>query len=420
MSIQGRVLFISYNGMLDPLGQSQVIPYLKELSRAGVQFTLLSFERPAALSSNGAAKRDALREQLAAEGIDWHALRYHQKPSLPATVYDVLHGLRYAKRLVRRDKIEMVHARSHIPAAIALRLKRRFGVKMIFDLRGLMADEYVDANHWRQGGVRYRITKRMEHRALARADGIVTLTQGIWPIIKSWDALRDREVIHEVVPCCADLELFKFSQEDRARRRKELRLENRLVVVYSGSIDGWYLTENMADFFAALKKRKPEAHFLWLTPSRHDRIRNVMHARGIEEKDYSVLATTTADVPSYLSASDAGLAFIKPCFSKLASSPTKYAEYLACGLPLIINCGIGDSDTLVTTEKTGVLVPEFNQAAYESAIAALEYFVVHSEQTRRRNREVAERLFDVRRVGVERYAHLYESVLGTALPQKSP
>ena len=138
-----------------------------------------------------------------------------------------------------------------------------------------------------------------------------------------------------------------------------------------------------------------------------------MRTRGIEEADYTVLAANPTDVPSYLSASDAGLAFIKPCFSKLASSPTKYAEYLACGLPLIINCGIGDSDTLVTREKTGVLVGEFNQAAYQSAIAELEDFVLHPEQTRRRAREVAERLFDVRRVGVERYAHLYESVLGT-------
>src|SRR5712691_9546109 len=128
MSLAGkRVLYISYNGMLDPLGQSQVLPYLRQLSKLGIRFTLLSFERAAAFSSEGAAKRAELRGQLAAEGIDWHALRYHQKPSLPATMYDVRHGLRYAKRLARRDQIEMVHARSHIPAAIALRLKRRFG-----------------------------------------------------------------------------------------------------------------------------------------------------------------------------------------------------------------------------------------------------------------------------------------------------
>ena len=58
-----------------------------------------------------------------------------------ATVYDVVAGVRYTSKLVRRDGIEMVHARSHIPATIALALKKRFGIKMIFDLRGLMADD---------------------------------------------------------------------------------------------------------------------------------------------------------------------------------------------------------------------------------------------------------------------------------------
>jgi glycosyltransferase involved in cell wall biosynthesis len=399
--------------MLDPLGQSQVIPYLKELSRQGVQFTLLSFERDQAYTPAGVAQCEELRRELAITGIDWHWLRYHKSPSLPATFYDVVAGIRSGGRLVRDKQIEMVHARSHIPATIGLRLKRRLGVKMIFDVRGLMADEYFDAGHWRKESTPYRITKAMERRVLAAADGIVTLTERIWPIINEWDGLRDRHVAHEVVPCCADLELFKFNQSDRERRRRELGLDGRFVVVYSGSIGGWYLTEEMADFFAVLLKEKPRAHALWLTTGNHDQLRTLMQTRGIEEANYTVVAATSTDVPSYLSASDAGLAFIKPCFSKLASSPTKYAEYLACGLPLIINCGIGDSDTLITREKTGVLVGEFNQAAYQSAIAELENFVVDPEQTRQRNREVAERLFDVRRVGVERYSHLYESVLGT-------
>jgi len=400
--------------MLDPLGQSQVIPYLKELSRQGVQFTLLSFERDQAYTPAGLAQCEELRRELAVTGIDWHWLRYHKWPSLPATFYDVLAGIRYAGRLVSSKQIELVHARSYIPVAIALRLKRRFGAKVIFDVRGLMADEYFDAGHWRKESLPYRITKAMERRALAAADGVVTLTERIWPIINTWDGLRDRSVAREVVPCCADLELFKFNQSDRERRRRELALDGRLVVVYSGSIGGWYLTEEMADFFSVLLKEKPEAHALWLTTGDHDQLRTLMRARGIEERDYTVAAAATADVPSYLSASDAGLAFIKPCFSKLASSPTKYAEYLACGLPLIINQGIGDSDTLITREKTGVLVRDFSQTEYRSAIAAIEDFVGQPEPVRRRGREVAERLFDVRRVGVERYAHLYESVLGTS------
>lgn len=406
-----RVLYISYNGMLDPLGQSQVIPYLKELSRAGVQFTLLSFERPDAYTREGIERCEELRRELATSGIDWHWLRYHKTPTLPATSYDVLAGIRYGSRLMRRKQIEMVHARSHIPATIALRLKRRFDVKMIFDVRGLMADEYVDAGHWQKDSIPYRITKAVEGRALASADGVVTLTERIWPLINRWDGLRDRSVAHEVVPCCADLELFRFSQKDRDRRRTELALHDRFAVVYSGSIDGWYLTESMADFFVALQRRRRNAYFLWLTPARHERVHELMRARGTSENDYTVLASSSRDVPSYLSTADAGLAFIKPCFSKLASSPTKYAEYLGCGLPLIINEGVGDSDALITREKVGALVRDFNELEYANAAGIIESFAGDPEQTRRRTREVAERLFDVRRIGAERYARLYKTVL---------
>lgn len=406
-----RVLYISYNGMLDPLGQSQVIPYLKELSRAGIRFTLLSFERDQAFTAEGVAQCSALRQELAESEIDWHWLRYHKTPSLPATGYDVWAGTRYAGRLIRRKQIEMVHARSHIPAAIALRLKRRFGVKMVFDVRGLMAEEYADAGHWRQNSIPYRITKALEGRALAASDGVVTLTERIWPVIKNWESLRNREVAHEVVPCCADLELFSFSQDDRMRRRAELGLKDRFVIVYSGSIDGWYLTESMADFFVTMRKENPAAHFLWLTPTRHERVHDLMKARGLGVPDYTVLASASRDVPSYLSAAEAGLAFIKPCFSKQASSPTKYAEYLGCGLPLIINQGVGDSDILITGEKTGALVRNLDEAEYAQAASIIAGLVGEPEQTRRHAREVAERLFDVRRIGTERYVRLYEKVL---------
>ncbi len=405
------MLFISYNGMLDPLGQSQVIPYLRELGKRGVLFTLLSFERAAAFGPDGPNRYEELRQSLAADDIEWHWLRYHQKPSLPATSYDVLAGTHYAKRLVRRNAIEMVHARSHIPAAIALALKRRFRLKMIFDVRGLMAEEYVDAAHWRMGSIPYRLTKAVERRALAVSDGIVTLTEKIWPLIRDWDGLRGRQVIHEVIPCCADLQLYKFSCEERARRRAELNLGSRFTIVYSGSIDGWYLTDKMVEFFAIVLRRRPSAHFLWLTPGSHERVRSLMRTRGIADKNYTVLTAAPRDVPSYLSACDAGVAFIKPCFSKLASSPTKYAEYLACGLPLIINAGIGDSDVLVARDKVGVLVSDFNEVEYTRSFTFIEEFVSDAEQARGHTRAVAEKLFDLRGVGIERYASLYEKVL---------
>jgi len=399
-----RVLFISYNGMLEPLGQTQVLPYLRELAKRGVKFTLLSFEREKAFNAEGQRACEELKRELSTQGIEWHWLRYHRRPTLPATVYDVFAGIRYASRLVRRNKIELVHARSHIPATIALALKRKFGIKMIFDVRGLMAEEYVDANHWPEGGLRYRITKATERRIFAATDAVVTLTERIWPIIKEWDGLRGRDVRHAVVPCCVDLSKFKFNEQERARLRAGLNLGERLTLVYSGSLDGWYLTEQMADFFASMVRKRNDAHLLWLTMGSRERVRQLMSARGISEENFSIHSVAPKEMPSYLAAGDVGISFIKRCFSKLASSPTKNGEYLACGLPIVINTGIGDSDAL-----SAILIDDFSERDFDAAWTAIEA-AVNDPNVRTKARAVAEEVFDLETVGAERYAHLYKSV----------
>ncbi|HZE73258.1 MAG TPA: glycosyltransferase family 4 protein [Pyrinomonadaceae bacterium] len=413
--IESRVLFISYNGMLDPLGQSQVLPYLRVLAAQGIRFTLLSFERPPAFTAEGKARRNKLKLEIASENIQWHALPYHQTPSLPATAYDVLQGIRVARHLIDQNQIELVHARSHIPATIALGLKKLCGVKMIFDVRGLMAEEYVEANHWRKESLAYRVTKFIERRALAAADGVVTLTERIWPVIREWDGLRGRNVVHEVVPCCADLEKFCFRVDDRNKRRAELNLEGRLTIVYSGSIGGWYLTREMADFFLEVLRQRPDAHFLWLTAGHPELIERIMSDKGIEGTSYTVMNVQSADMPSYLSAADAGIAFYKPGPSKLATSPVKVTEYLACGLPVILNEGVGDSDAILNHSRAGVLVSKFESSEYARAWNEMECLIA-DEDTRERARELAQSRFDLHGVGAARYRRLYARVFASNEP----
>lgn len=411
MSLEGRrVLFISYNGMLEPLGQTQVLPYLRDLAKRGVKFTLLSFEKSRAFTPDGQRECAELKKELLDNGIEWHWLRYHQKPSLPATIFDVLAGIRYASRLVQQNRVELVHARSYIPATIALALKRKFGIKMIFDVRGLMAEEYVDAGHWPKGGLRYRLTKATERRLFAATDAVVTLTERIWPIIKEWNGLKDRDVHHSVIPCCVDLSSFRFNEDARARLRAELKLGHRFTFVYSGSLDGWYLTEEMADFFASVVRKRKDAHLLWLTTGSSERVRQLMTARGISEDHFSIRAVAPKEMPSYLAAGDIGLSFIKRCFSKLASSPTKNGEYLACGLPILINSGIGDSDVLVNESQAAISINDFNDREFDDAWAAIQK-LVNDPNIKAKARVAAEQAFSLDTVGAERYARLYEALL---------
>ena len=104
---------------------------------------------------------------------------------------------------------------------------------------------------------------------------------------------------------------------------------------------------------------------------------------------------------------DAGLAFIKPSLSKSASSPTKAAEYLAAGLPVITNRGIGDLDEIICAEGAGVAVTEFSDDAYREA--ARQLAVLLADKTLpTRCVAAARKYFDLERIGWTRYRAVYE------------
>ena len=128
------------------------------------------------------------------------------------------------------------------------------------------------------------------------------------------------------------------------------------------------------------------------------------------ERDYLVRQISPLEMPRYLQAADVAVSLIKPCYSKQSSSPTKMAEYLAAGLPVICNTGIGDLDELVETDRVGVLLHEFNETSYLRALAEVEA-LLHDPDLPARCRASAAARFDLTHVGGARYRRLYEQLL---------
>jgi glycosyltransferase involved in cell wall biosynthesis len=408
--MQTRTLYICYFGLREPLVQTQVLPYLRELVAAGVGVDLLTFEsRPAGGWPAGSLSESGRR--LADEGIGWFRLPYHKRPSLPATAYDVGRGAICAARLFRERDTDLVHARSHVAAVMAAAVKRLTGRPFVFDIRGFLPEEYVDAGVWSPGGLPFRVAKLAERRLLDSADGFVVLTEKAREVLFGGRETDGRGRPVEVIPCCVDLRRFRAaSAADRDDVREELGLSGRRVVSYVGALGGWYLTEEMADFFAAARAQDPSTFALILTQSPPELIEPLLRARGLSDEHFLVRRAAPERVPFYLRAADLAISFIKPCYSKLSSSPTKLAEYLASGLPVVCNAGVGDVDALVEGERVGVVVRELSGEAYRAALGAAE--VLRRDPGRPpRCRAAAERHFDLRRVGGERYRRLYERVL---------
>lgn len=358
------ILYISYNGATEPIFHSQVLPYMRELVACGEEIVLLTFERP---DGRVPKQLQDLRRVMEEAGIHWVSLTYHKWPPVLSTAYDILRGVIAAERALRRFPIGAVHARSYVPGVIAWLVTRWRHVKFLFDMRGMMADEYVDGGLLRRGGMLYRFIKRIEEYLLSAADEIVVLTENIREVL-SYHVSGHQGSLGPitVIPCCVDVNHFRPVGARRNDQGKGIQL------VYVGSVGTWYCLEEMAEFFKAWRANKPEAHWLILSQSDHGTIRTVLEAKGIPEDEVTIQAMPYETLPQSLAHGDVGIAFIVPTFSKRASCPTKLGEYLACGLPVVINAGIGDTQALVERHRVGVVVKDFSPLAYASAVEELD------------------------------------------------
>ena len=392
-----RVLYISYDGALDPLGQSQVVPYLEGLSALGHTFSLLTFEKPTRWGRE--ARRLAMEARLRAAGVRWHPLPYHKRPPVASTAWDLLGGLRASAAIIRRDRTELVHARSYPSSLIALRLRRKLGIPFLFDMRGLYAEERVDGGLWPPDGRVYRLVKRLEAAFLREAAGVITLTHASEPIVSSLMGQAGTGAPLAVIPTSVDLEHFRPVPPGTRP----------FTLAYVGSVGTWYLLDEMMQFGKAVLDLDGEARLLFLTNDGTGAVRQAAAAAGVVPERLTVKEVDYESVPAALHDVDATFAFIKPAPSKVASAATKFSESLSLGLPVAVNAGVGDSAELVASEGVGVVVDPSRPEDFPAMARRLRE-VARRPQVRSQCRAVAERHFDLAQA-VANYAAIYREAM---------
>lgn len=399
-----RILFISYDGMTDPLGQSQVLPYLNGLSAAGFNITIISCEKPERFN----LVRDVINAIVRENNITWKPIPYNSTPPIISTLKDLRAINRLALQLHREDAFDIVHCRSYIAALIGQKMKRKFGLKMIFDMRGFWADERVDGGLWKLKNPLfsrvYKYFKRKEKEFLASADAVVSLTHAAKTEIERWQLPVVGPIT--VIPCCVDTHLFdpsKVNRQESKELRDLLRIpQNAAVVGYVGSVGSWYLLTEMLAFFKVYQQERPNAIFLLVTAEPESYISREAEAVGLLPDQLRICKASRKDMPVHISCMNLGLFFIKPAYSKMASSPVKQGEMMSLGLPIICNVGVGDSDRILTKYHSGVLVPEFTDEAYLNAILTFEKTDFNISSIR----EGAIDYFDLQS-GIESYKNIY-------------
>jgi glycosyltransferase involved in cell wall biosynthesis len=411
-----KTLYICYFGLREPLVQTQVVQYLRELTKLdGLAVSLLTFE-PDLKNSWSPEQIEAEKKKLAAEGIEWHALPYHKWPSVPATLYDVFRGTLFVRKLVKQNGVNILHGRIHIPMLMAVLVKKltRKKLKLLFDIRSFFPEEYTDVGRWKKNGLLYKAVKKIERRLLRESNAFVVLTEKARDILfpESRETGFDkagRPV--EVIPCCVDLKRFTAAGEvSRNEIRDEYDLNGRKVIVYIGALGTWYLVDEMADLLLAAREQDKTVFAMVLTQSAPEIMAEKLAARGFSDSDMLIKKVAPGEIPGFLSAADVAVSFIKPCYSKLSSSPTKMAEYLASGLPVITNGGVGDVADQVGADKTGSVVAEFGRQAYLKSLQEIEILQQTCDLPEVCRKSAKDR-FDLEKIGGKKYRSIYRSLI---------
>lgn len=403
-----KVLYITYDGLTDPLGQSQILPYIKGLSNE-YSFTILSCEKKERFE-----KGKALIEKICSEnGILWEYIFFKSKPPVIAKYLDLFELKKRAGVLQRQSGFELIHCRSYVSIEIGLELKKKFGVKVLFDMRGFWVDERVEGGIWNLRNPIYRyaykVYKQKEARFIKLADHIISLTEAGRKEIQQWDSYK-QEVPITVIPCMVDFKVFNHVYSvTKEEAKKELGFQKEeLVLSYLGSLGTWYLLDEMLRFFVRLKQAYPSAKFLFITPDKPEDILEKAVKMGLQANDFTIMFTPRAEVPKKIKASDVSLVFIKRCYSKIASSPTKLGELMALGIPVVCNHGIGDVDEIIASSKGGVILKDFSDEEMDRTIQQLPSLLGISSAV------IAESIrpyYDLTG-GVETYRSVYKTLIG--------
>lgn len=395
------VLYLTRNGLLEPLGQSQVMAYLRGLSQE-YRITLITYEKDEDwANADFVARARAECENL---GIRWLPQRFRPRPKIIAPALSMLRMVWLVWREVRGQSVWLIHTRSYIPAAVALVVGRTMGVPFIFDMRSLWPEELITAGRLRRGSLLHRAIVVAERSCLRRAAAVVSLTHaGVDHLKRAYRReLAGQKIV--VIPTCADLDRFVPATHSPKRR---------VIGCLGTLLSGWFRLDWLVAFLAEAARHDAELVFELTTRDDPDQVRAAFgHNKDLLDRLH--IAPSPSDrVQNVLQGQIASLMFYAGGeVSELGRSPTRMAEILGCGLPVVANDGVGDVGRIIREHRVGVLAAGPGQQEMKAAWDDLQRLLADPELATR-CRKAAEEVFSLES-GTAAYSRLYASILADA------
>lgn len=341
--------------------QVRALTSYEEISRVigtADKIRIISFEE---------GKNDSKKMQKRPE-ID--SLEIIHSKNLPFFLKDIVRFLKIVHKLhqlQKQDRINVLHVHGVYLAFPGILAGKTLGIKTLFDMHGAAAEESVYIGAMKRNSWTHRLFQWKEKFCIKYADYLIVVSEAMKDYVKP---IRNSNLVG-IVSCCVDLNMFKYDAKIRAEMRRQLQLEDRFVVVYSGSLQAWQMVPEMFYAYKIIKQLKPNAHFMILTNSDKRILFEVAEKEQINPSELTVLEQIPHEkVAEYLMTADVGLILRSKSLVNQVAFPTKFGEYLACGIPIITTSAIGDISRLVDSRRVGAVITDiYSRESIKNGIA---------------------------------------------------
>lgn len=400
-----NTLFISYDGLLDQLGSSQILPYVRHINHDVKKMHIISFEKRSKYNCEG----ETLHKILEKEKIHWHPLYFTNRFGSISKFYDLIKMQLMSFLISWKYKIAITHCRGHVSAISGLFLKFIFRVKYIFDFRGLWVDERVDKGSWNLSKMSHKLQfsvfKHIERLSLIKSDHVVVLTNKACNEIEEKFNIIKSKI--SVIPCCADYSHFNVATPaQKLQSKSDLEIPNNSKVIgYLGSIGKMYMIAEMLKFFKICCNEDKNTHLIVITQDLLE-FKKILYLELSENyhAHIHIISANRDQVPKLLCVIDLMVLFCQPGYSRIAASPTKLGESFASGIPVIANDGIGDVSQNVKTVNGGIIISDTND---HNLIDASKIFFNGNFSKGKELREKSEELFSLE-IARYKYSNIYK------------
>lgn len=310
------------------------------------------------------------------EDVDgWH---FYRTPSSnrKAANLPILRELSLMKRLEQRllevaQKVQpqIIHAHSPVLNAVpALRVGKRLGLPVVYEVRAFWEDAAVDHGTTSEGSLRYRLTRRLETWALKNADHVTTICEGLRSDIVARGIPAEKVT---VIPNAVDIESFNIGAQADEQLKKSLGLAGTTVIGFIGSFYAYEGLDLLLDALPGMLYQQSDIRLLLVGGGPQDSALKAQAKRlGVEDKIVFTGRVPHQEVQRYYDLIDI-LAYPRHSMrlTELVT-PLKPLEAMAQGRVLVAS-DVGGHKELIADGITGVLFRAGDANSLSNAILRL-------------------------------------------------